>query len=193
MAKGKRVLMTEAEDFDEWDAKDMRPSGFGPMPLSEPWDMLILKRQPPEHWDQSVAVLYTMRSVRDFWGVLNNVRLSVGENVHRHMFQTEGLGIFRHGLKPVWGSGGGMTQSVWVKVGVDAKQFHWLLEEVGMALVGGMERLPGAFGVRVVDKSNKRSRFTRVEVWGDAEHPGFAGHAMRLLLRLCRQGGVVLH
>lgn len=163
-----------------------------PMPLAEEWDVLILKRVPPEQWDElGSSVLYCVKSVRDFWGVLNNVKLNVGGGARRYMFSTEGLGIFRKGLKPVWGTGGLATQSVYVKVEANGRWFHEILGELGVLLVSGMGYLPGAIGVRVVDKSNSKSRAMRLEVWGECVE-GFAGHAMKWLLRLCRDRGIAV-
>ena len=153
-------------------------------PFEDEWDLIVLNRTPPDEWEQGFKYMYTMKTIGDYWGCMNSIRLKVGDVHHRFMNTPEGFGIFLKGTQPTWGTGGIPTQSVIQKALLTQEQFHFMLQQIGVLLVCNNHYLPGAIGVRVCDKTSKVRSFQKVEIWGHADNKKFAASALKWLKTL---------
>ena len=170
------------------DKKDT-PNAMVNRRFEDTWDFLVMRRTAPEQWSDGCQLLYNIRTIGEFWGTLNNVRLKVGVDHHRFMNSPEGFALFKEGLRPSWNTGGIGSQCVVIKANLDEKGFHHMLNNLCVLLVCNMDYIPGALGVRVCDKTNKYRFMQRAELWGRSDNTQFAGCALSWMNKLMKECG----
>lgn len=152
-------------------------------PFQEEWTVWehheSTRKGPDTSYLQNMKELYSFKTVEQFWRFWNNypkpselffdgrTKKKVTRQGESEGKCVEALSIFKKGIKPEWEDALNKIGGEWtLRKIVDATSLDQLFENVLLAMVGEtLDDGDDVNGMRVVDKSKRRTCAYRIELW----------------------------